>query len=268
MGLENHQIPAGLQEGGVRMMAMIAARMAAKIRATMPSLKQARTILCVENNVIWIVDTFNKALNEMTDTALRRDLGPYTLVHLNKAYAKTARGGVAHMTGEPASDPNGLLSFDLNTSRAYKALMAEHVKALMADDLLHWHRDLVSSATPDTEVRANLLRGEAADRSNLARLRENLGVRPAPLPSQDRFDAVIDEYDRVRMRGMFLAQFKNVAYKTMRRIDPRTLDMKVSKTITGKIKGGDKDDLYMALTIGLMGALHALSTPAAAAYRF
>lgn len=239
-------------------MAEMVARMAGRLRATMPFLKNTRAVLCVENNVIWVIDTFNKALVEMTDqganfidsslcpsppTALRQGLGTYSLVHANKAYGGSAPRGINRQTGDPSSDANGILNFDLNTSAAYKSLMAEHVKALLADGLLHWHRDMVCSATPDVALRGNLLRGEAADRSNLVRLRENLGVRPASVPSLDRFDHVLEEYDRLRMREAFLKQVKNIGYKTKVHHNPHTLERSVTKTITGKFKNGDKDDM-------------------------
>jgi hypothetical protein len=67
VALENHKIPIGDLEGGVREMARIAVRLVGKVRATMPLLQSARAIFCVENNVIWIVDTFNKTLNEMME---------------------------------------------------------------------------------------------------------------------------------------------------------------------------------------------------------
>jgi hypothetical protein len=183
--------------------------------------------------------------------------GDWDLVHLNRAYAPTTGNGAVRQTGEPTTDQHGLLNFDLNTSAPYKALMAQHVKAMLHDGLLHWHQNMVSSATVDQEVRSNLIRNEAADRSNLARLRDSLGVRPSSFPMTDTLGLVLDEYDRMRMRDMFIGQVKNVAYHTDRYTNPRTLQQRITKTITGKIKPGDKDDMYMALTIGLMGMMHA-----------
>ncbi len=183
--------------------------------------------------------------------------GSWGLVHLGRAYATTAPHGADRQTGEPTTDQNGLLNFDLNTSAPYKALMAQHVKALLNDGLLHWHQDMVSSATVDQEVRANLILNEASDRTNLVRLRDTLGVRPARFAPADTFTAVLEEFDRMRMRNMFVGQIKNIAYHTHRHTNPRTLNRSVTKTISGKIKAGDKDDMYMALTIGLMGMMHA-----------
>ncbi len=205
LGLENHRIPQGAEDGGVREMAHIAVRMAAAIRKTMPSLKDARVILCVESNVIWIVDTFNKALNELTGP-MRAGLGSWKLVHNNKAYATTARRGVNRQTGEAETDPDGTLNLDLNTSNAYKQLMAQHVSTLLADGLLHWHRDLVSSATIDEEVRGSVVALDGG--GSLATLRTRLGIRPpvSHLPMHDTLARALDEYDRRRMSEQFVKQ--------------------------------------------------------------
>ena len=64
----------------------------------------------------------------------------------------------------------------------------------------------------------------------------------------------MDEYDRRRMRELFVAQLRRMSFKTKVTINPKTGEPRVKKSVTGKL-GKEKDDAYMSLTIGLMGAV-------------
>jgi hypothetical protein len=227
-------------------MARTLAAQVAAVRLRFEALRSLKVVVCVESNLDGYAREIYHALGRFA-------IPNHELLYLDRAAASRRRDDGM---GRP-QDEAGLLYPGLRTSARFKRVVCEAIATyLLKRQQLHWHRAAVCYAARDADYERQLTHdGRLRDPQAVAQER---GLQPqaaADGPVEFRTLADVFEVDqRHHLQRVLVEQFKRMNYKPVPFRHPDgTRDYKYK--ITGKIRDGDQDDLFMGLAIGILAAI-------------
>lgn len=230
-------------------MALVIKHQIAAVRA-LDGMRTARAILVVESNAMQIAASMKRKISKM-------EIEDIFFLHLDPIANDDRRGyanlGIIRATGE--------LLPGLITTPAMKSVIMEKIDEKLKEHRIHLHKDMITYATKNTAFEEQV--GDSIDFTEPdARRQLNLRMRPGMAESESELQRIFTEEKSSRVRGELLNQFRRMMCVEIRKIHPATGNEKITYIYSGK-SGYDpntrmpfKDDMLMAIAIGLHGAFY------------
>ena len=202
----------------------------------------AKAIVVTESNIILLAGMIAEALGKQR---IARD---FENLYLDRAARTRAR---EDGTG---NDESGLFYPGLRTSHKNKFQTAELLKNFLAKDRLFWHQNAACYSMPQPHYEVMLTKNQV-DLTPAVLWRQLYPTADGAVPgSIQSIQDVLQYHQRDVTTRAMLEQFANISYRPKSKIADNG-ERIVKYSITGKVKDGDKDDLYMAASIALLGAV-------------
>lgn len=223
-------------------MATLIARLIVNVRQ-LPGLADARAIVVAESNVIVLAGMISEDLrNQPLATN-------FEVLNLDQAAQTRPREDGS------GRDESGLFYPGLRTSKKNKFQTAILTNHLLTKRRIYWHQHACCYSLPQPLYEHSLTKNQF-DLTHTILWRQLYPTFDAPMPSYIRsIQDVFQYHQRELVTKAVFQQFSNVSYRPTTKIAANG-DRITKYSITGKIKDGDKDDLYMAFGINLLGAVY------------
>jgi hypothetical protein len=217
---------------------------------TLEGMRSARAIIVVESNAMQIAASLKRKVDKM-------DMTDIFFLHLDPVANDDRKGfsnlGISRDTGE--------LLPGLNTTPVMKSVLMEKIDEKLNEHKIHLHRHMITYATKNTAFEEQV--GDAIDFSEPdVRRRLNLSMRPGMAETNADLQRIFVQEKSGQVRGELTSQFKRMLCVELRKVHPVTGNEKITYIYSGK-NGYDpntrmpfKDDMIMAITIGLHGAFY------------